>query len=596
MGMPPIPKKHQGGSTMKQFLSLKTVMALLIIAGFFMAAPVEAKMLKAPKQISPKNNSHFTHFPRKVMLRWTAVKGAIYDVEIDCLHCRQTGKWDSQTGPAWKVVKGLRTNHYSFNFVGDNRGRWRVRARAGFLKSNWTRWWYFDFKTSAAPQKMPDLIVRDIRLIKDCKIKVTLKNIGNGSIAETYYKNPKAVAVQMYKDGKPWGGLILDMFDKHRKLKNPGGMASWIWFPRASNLDLGAGKHKIRVVVDSHGNLAEKNEGNNELTRVLGCNKTGLQLGGLLLKNKIYDIHFSPVSPSALNYGDKVKIAFSYKIKSKMGAYIFARPMTKGKFTPHYSAHPSALLKGKGTAKGFFTIEKGGPVTVDHVRFRMMDKTRKKVIYEKIVPVKFSFPKFVTAIPGRITTPLFPAIKSVILDLRNTRLIYKRSTKTLQIAEDNKVLSYAQDWTKCNVGRSIIHLKEKFWSNFYWEINVATKKVYRVTNGSFCKGGGKKELLAINVSVSGDTVMLYLKGAHLVYTPKTKSIQIGAYGNVLSYGSDWQKCNQTSAMFHIKENFWKGFHWKIDASAKKAYLVNGGTFCKGGGSESPLNVGVRVIK
>ncbi|MCP4707475.1 MAG: hypothetical protein GY869_02520, partial [Planctomycetes bacterium] len=123
-------------------------------------------------------------------------------------------------------------------------------------------------------KKLPDLVVKDIRLIKNCKIEVTVKNIGTAGVPSSYYDLPKAVAVQMYKGTKPWGGLILKGFDPAGKLKVPGGTAVHTWFPRAANLNLTPGTHSIKVIVDNGKVLTELSETNNSLTRRLTCKKT----------------------------------------------------------------------------------------------------------------------------------------------------------------------------------------------------------------------------------------------------------------------------------------------------------------------------------
>ena len=119
--------------------------------------------------------------------------------------------------------------------------------------------------------RLPDLTVTDIRLVKGCKILVIIKNIGNAGVPASYYDNPDAVGVQMYNGTKPWGGMILKMFDPAGKLKSPGGVASHVWFPGAANLNLSPGIHTLNVMVDVHKKLKESNETNNELTKHVKC-------------------------------------------------------------------------------------------------------------------------------------------------------------------------------------------------------------------------------------------------------------------------------------------------------------------------------------
>ncbi len=120
---------------------------------------------------------------------------------------------------------------------------------------------------------LPDLVVKDIRLIKDCKIQVVIANIGSAGVPDSYYDNPDAVAVQMYKGSQPWGGMILKMFDPAGHLKSPGGVATHVWFPLAANLNLTPGIHSIKVIADVHSKLTELSETNNTLTKRVTCQK-----------------------------------------------------------------------------------------------------------------------------------------------------------------------------------------------------------------------------------------------------------------------------------------------------------------------------------
>ncbi len=120
----------------------------------------------------------------------------------------------------------------------------------------------------------PDLIVTDIKAKDDpkgCFLQVTLKNNGPGKIPETYYHKPPRVAIQMYNGNNPWGGIVLFGFDPYKKVQNPGGMATWDWFPGAQNLRLHPGYYTIKVVADSNHELAEANENNNSLARKVSC-------------------------------------------------------------------------------------------------------------------------------------------------------------------------------------------------------------------------------------------------------------------------------------------------------------------------------------
>ena len=130
---------------------------------------------------------------------------------------------------------------------------------------------------------LPDLIVSKIELIKGCKIKITIKNIGKAGVPDTGYHMNKGAAVQMYKNSAPWGGIRLGAIDPAKKLKIPGTSVSHIWFPGAANLDLGPGIHSIKVVVDNNNAVKEFNEKNNKKTVRLGCKDT-VKRGDLSIK------------------------------------------------------------------------------------------------------------------------------------------------------------------------------------------------------------------------------------------------------------------------------------------------------------------------
>ncbi len=122
--------------------------------------------------------------------------------------------------------------------------------------------------------RLPDLVVRDIRLNAQCQIVVTLSNIGSGPLPDDAYSmSPPRTAIQMYKGNLAWGGIVLGGFDPAKQAKNPGGSATWTWFPGAANLKLGPGVHTLKVIVDNHNHVVESNEGNNALTRQVSCGR-----------------------------------------------------------------------------------------------------------------------------------------------------------------------------------------------------------------------------------------------------------------------------------------------------------------------------------
>ncbi len=90
--------------------------------------------------------------------------------------------------------------------------------------------------------------------------------------------------------------------------------------------------------------------------------------------------------------------------------------------------------------------------------------------------------------------------------------------------------------------------------------------------------------------------LLRFSDAYLVHQPGTTTLQITAVGNVLSYGKDWQVKQMQPYLYHMRQNVWKGFYWKVNTSRKEVYWVRGGTFGKLGGQEEVLNITVDVVE
>ena len=208
---------------------------------------------------------------------------------------------------------------------------------------------------------LPDLTVSEIKLIEECKIQVTIKNIGSAGLPDIAYDRTRGVAIQMYKDGKPWGGIRLFGFDPYKKLMNPGASVSWVWFPLAENLKLGSGTHTIRVVVDMYNIVKESNEDNNERTEKLLC-EAGAKLPDLIVS----DIRFISESRQIGNEvvkdcGLQVTIRnigsvglpdSAYGRDTGIGFQIWIDGEIRGGLGL-YAADPSKLLKNPGTSVTF---------------------------------------------------------------------------------------------------------------------------------------------------------------------------------------------------------------------------------------------------
>ncbi len=127
------------------------------------------------------------------------------------------------------------------------------------------------------PGRLPDLIVKDIRLLRNCKIEVTIANIGAAGVPAAGYDLNNGAAIQMYRFANPWGGIRLGAVDPTKKLMTPGQSVSWVWFPNAANLNLTPGTHSIKVIVDNNNAVTESNETNNTRTERLTCQQPECQ-------------------------------------------------------------------------------------------------------------------------------------------------------------------------------------------------------------------------------------------------------------------------------------------------------------------------------
>ncbi|MBF0496529.1 MAG: hypothetical protein HQK58_08145 [Deltaproteobacteria bacterium] len=104
------------------FLPLMTMMFLMIFTAQGIAGPPR---LPAPAVLRPTNGAIFNHFPRKTVMNWTAVPGAVaYRILVE------------YKGGAWiQLVKhevGATVTSYEFQFIGAQPGRckvWAVDAR-----------------------------------------------------------------------------------------------------------------------------------------------------------------------------------------------------------------------------------------------------------------------------------------------------------------------------------------------------------------------------------------------------------------------------------------------------------------------------------
>jgi len=100
-----------------------------------------------PQLKQPHEGDVFDHWPRKIQFRWVPVNlpGVKYTVEVDAFHAVNAGKWAEETGQSFLTYHNITTNTLDHNFVGMQRGRWRVRAKVDGTMCSWSPWSYFKF-------------------------------------------------------------------------------------------------------------------------------------------------------------------------------------------------------------------------------------------------------------------------------------------------------------------------------------------------------------------------------------------------------------------------------------------------------------------
>lgn len=107
--------------------------------------------------------------------------------------------------------------------------------------------------------------------------------------------------------------------------------------------------------------------------------------------NSITNIGLSPPSPAWLDFNEHVDITFDYSTNEASGVRIFVRPYTGGSLTPNYAAHGSPLYPYPGgSGSGWFTITSGA-VTVDQLRFQMLNADQSVLLLDFFIDVDYHF-------------------------------------------------------------------------------------------------------------------------------------------------------------------------------------------------------------
>jgi hypothetical protein len=117
-----------------------------------------AQQLACPVPLQPPDGSHFSNYPRTTTIKWQSIPNCSnYEIEVEYQTLdTSTGAvmWLPYISKSCYVAKGAYGGSYTFDFVGDQAGRWRVTAigdgTGANLSSPPSPWRTFDYKTASA--------------------------------------------------------------------------------------------------------------------------------------------------------------------------------------------------------------------------------------------------------------------------------------------------------------------------------------------------------------------------------------------------------------------------------------------------------------
>lgn len=126
---------------------------VLLFSGCGGVVPPGDEPPSIPKLISPENSSIFEHYPRSLTMDWESSSGPgtiTYVLEYGYTWCFSSdnkydmGEWVADCTNYYSLIY-LSETSYSFDFVGAQPGRWRVKAESEYGESEWSEWFYFRF-------------------------------------------------------------------------------------------------------------------------------------------------------------------------------------------------------------------------------------------------------------------------------------------------------------------------------------------------------------------------------------------------------------------------------------------------------------------
>lgn len=122
----------------------------------------------------------------------------------------------------------------------------------------------------AAPvTALPDLSIASLRLDETCRVVVTLRNEGEGTMPERAFASSGGVVLHMVLNGRRQS-FLLGRIDPDRRLRDPGGRVVFVTPVLAAADGVTV---RVRVFVDAGAVLQERDEGNNRAAAGLPCKR-----------------------------------------------------------------------------------------------------------------------------------------------------------------------------------------------------------------------------------------------------------------------------------------------------------------------------------
>jgi hypothetical protein len=189
------------------------------------------------------------------------------------------------------------------------------------------------------------------------------------------------------------------------------------------------------------------------------------------------------------------------------------------------------------------------------------------------------------------------------VEMPETVLHFEPASYGFKIVCGDTLLSDGKDWKLCRMNPHVYQIKHVSWNDFFWEIDTYERAVWEIRGADFCKKGGKARDLAIQVEVTGGSLLimpshftLKLAQTRIRFEPATKKFALLAYEKPICHLPFWWVCRRDSFLYQIRCALWQDFFWQVDTFKKEASQVSGGKFCSTEGTALKLPLAVTAEK